>query len=310
MPALTKERSTAPIAAPVLIGRARPNIIVADIGGTWTRIARGDERIHPENIIKYRTPQNYDQMVMALGNKAVTLTDGRKIDAFGFGIAGQVTDGVITKAGMLTEYGCVGKPIVADAANVMGTTEGNTTGSNDVRAAGKGEQVYRRRRDGDEMGITAMYTIATGFAGAIVTKEGIDPDEAGHHYLKSGAWCGCGQEGCMEAHISGSGIQMKFGIRGENVPEDSVIWDEVRRDTCDALSLTLTRYRMEKGIVPDSLVFYGAVALNAPGLLSSIEHGMALHSFGTDSPPPSVETAHYGDDSGLYGSYFDALETL
>lgn len=306
MSARTLERERT-FGMPTLIGVARPRVITADIGASWTRIALGGERIDPKDIIKYPTPQNYDRMVIELGNKAVSLTDGRKIDAFGFGIAGQITNGVITQAGMLKEYGFVGKSVVADASDVMGISDANTVGTNDVRAASKAEQTARLARpSGADMKTVAMYTVSTGLAGAIITAEGITPDEAGHHFLKEGAFCGCGQEGCFEAHASGSGIEKKFGVRGENIPADSNIWNEVRGDFVDGMDLTLNRYAAE-GVHPSTLVFYGSVALGAPHMLDSLESGL-LYRRGADTP--DIEVATYGNDSGLYGSYFDALETL
>jgi len=273
-------------------------VLTVDNGGTRTRLAQGGKNI--TQIETYETPKDYDQAVGQIAAKARIVLGGNRPDAIGFSIAGKVEGGQIVSAGQLQEYGWVGRPFAADVAEELGVDPARIVLLNDCAAGANAERVARRPKDG-EMG--AFMVLSTGFGGALYTSNELIADEPGHHYLRPGAVCGDGEDGHMEAHVSGSGIERKFGVRGEHIPHDDPRWHEVRGDFYNSMDLTLARYEVEYGAVPQTIGFTGSVALGGPHLLSGLQRDLDARMGGA---APRIEQAVYRDESGLYGAAFAA----
>ena len=298
---------------PALIGVAQPKILIGDFGGTWSRMQAHYPATRPESTpsaydtaVRYPTPFTYGEAIEQVAFAASNLLGRKKPDAFGFGVAGQIDkDGVIVTAGKLAEYGWVGEQVTADIAQVLGMDPSNVAGMNDVAVAAKAEQ--QARAAGGKYGFEGIYTLSTGLGGALYSPEGIAPDEPGHEFLRAGAMCGCGKDGCIEAHVSGSGIERKYGLRGEAIPPEDPIWDGVRSDLVQGFDKLLSTYGESFGETPTRLSFYGSVALKGPHILESLQVGLG-EIRGDETP--EVARAAYGDQSGLYGAYYLAQETL
>src|SRR5436305_5494343 len=102
-----------------LTGLARPTIVTADLGGTHTSIIEANRLVqHADNphieIPRYSTPTTYDEAIYQIGKRTAALLNGRRLDGFGFGVAAQVTDGAITKAGQLTTYAWMNQHVAQD----------------------------------------------------------------------------------------------------------------------------------------------------------------------------------------------------
>jgi len=300
---MTKPDKLSHIPVVNLGGRAQPRIVTFDIGGTWTRAVLGTDYIDQAEIVRTPTLPDYSQMLGKLGNISATLLDGKRADAVGFGIAGQITDGTITKAGKLAEYGYVGKNIVVDISDQTGLDPARVAGNGDTHSAAFAE---RRFLNGN-VEVGGIYTWSTGFGGTRFTPDSIMPDEPGHEFFEAGALCGCGGDGCLEAHVSGSGIERKYGVRGENIPAGDPRWAEVTSNMAAGLDMMLDRYEGDDGLVPTYISFYGSVAMKGPGVLDGVRSGIQDIR---GSEAPQIGLAAYGDESGLYGAYFAALDTL
>jgi len=297
----TTLRQSAPAAVP-LVGTAEPTILVVDLGGSWSRFAVGGEPIDEELIAKHQTLPGYEDTVAQVGRAAAFLCE-KKPDAIGFGIAGQMTDGTLTEGGKLKQFGWVGRPIASDIAAALNLDPSRVVGLNDVAAAAKAEQVATNRQGNTDT--QAIYTLSTGFGGALFTPRSIIPDEPGHEYLRAGAQCACGRDGCLEAHVSGLGIAAKYGLGDAPLPPDDPRWSRVKGDLVAGVYSMLDRYA-EDGHNPRRLSFFGSVALKGPDILGCLRDGL----MGLRDDAPQVDTATYGDVSGLQGAYFAARETL
>lgn len=289
--------------APSLIGIAEPTIVTADFGGTYSTILEGERLMQPgTKILRYETPKSYDQAIEQIGMRTAALLGRKRLDGFGFGAAGKIVDGVVKTAGQLAEYGWVGRDVTNDIAAALGIDSAFVVGLNDVEAAAKAEQTARKaEQDGPE----GIFTLSTGFGGAIYTQEKIITDEPGHKFLEYGVQCGCGNNGCIEAHISGSGIKRKYGTAAEDIPANDSRWVLIKKDVIAALDLTLSRYGIE-GHTLKRLSFYGSVALKGPEMLAAITEGMA----DTFIEAPEVAPATYGENSGLFGAYYAVRERI
>lgn len=302
----TEKRPT--FAAVPLMGIAKPRILSADIGGSWTRVTQIDHvSLQPARIVSIATPATHDEIINRVGNIGADLLDGKRPDAVGIAIAGQVNDlGRITKAGPLSTRGCVDRNIKKDISEMTGVSPDNVAGLNDVQAAAYAERKARLSQL-DIGGCEAIFTLSTGFGGARYNDQYITPDEPGHVFYEDGVSCGCGANGCLEAHISGSGIEKKYGIRGEYMSAVDPRWQEVAGNLVAGMDMTLDRYEADGQGLPTRLAFLGSVITKGPGLMDALREGLTSIR---EEQAPEVVFAEYGENSGLYGGYFAAYQIL
>jgi predicted NBD/HSP70 family sugar kinase len=277
-------------------------LLAVDNGGTNTRVAPGGEVI--SRIEAYPTPRSYDEAIGRIAATARVVLNGKRPDAVGFSVAGKVEDGRIVSAGQLQEYGWTGRPFAADVAEELGVSPDRVVLLNDCAAGANAERTARQPKD-DETG--AFMVLSTGFGGALYTSGELIADEPGHQYLKPGAVCGDGEEGHMEAHVSGSGIARKFGVPGEHIPHDDPRWQEVKVDFHESMAHTLARYEGDYGMTLQTVGFTGSVALGGPDMLGGLQRDLDARM---GSAAPRIGEAVYRDESGLYGAAFAADEVI
>jgi predicted NBD/HSP70 family sugar kinase len=286
--------------SPALIGVHEPFVLAVDLGGSNTRLTRKDgERIG--RVTKYDTPVDYERALTTLAVQTQVLFGGRRPDAVGIGVAAKVAHGRLVSAGKLEENGWIDLPFAEDVAAALDVPAGYLLLDNDANA---GADAERRARLNVQMG--AFLADGTGLGGAWYFPEGTIPDEPGHYDLKPGALCGCGQDGHIEAHIGGAGIEAKYGQRGETIPHSDPRWREITQDFQDGIGLTLVRYEGE-GRYPEVVSFTGSVVLGGPNLLGGLRDSLQLQ---LGDQAPRIEEAVYGADSALYGMAFAAADLL
>lgn len=290
------------IDAPYLHRHLRPQILTFDNGGTKTRVALMSGPLMVGEVLQYPTPHAYQQAMEQFTVARDKLMGKRGPDAVGFSIAGAVEAGRIVLAGQLQANGWVGKPFAQDVATALNVSEAQIALLNDCVAGANAERIARQPKEGDA---GAFLAISTGVGGALYTANEVYPDEPGHKFLRAGAICGCGEDGHLEAHVSGSGIERQFGRRGEDIPAGDPIWQGVKRDLADGLYMTLMRYEDELGLAVGTIGFAGSVALGGPRILESLQKDL-LGMLGERTP--LIARAHYLDESGLYGAAFAAAD--
>lgn len=281
---------------------SEPLILSVDQGGSRTRLASlSGEMI--KRIEEYPTP-NYSQE--AIGKLAATssiVLDGKKPDTIGLSVAGNVMGNHIVSAGELKNKGWVDQDIVKEIAEAIGVDPDNIAILNDCAAGATAERVANNLPP-EEVG--AFMVLSTGFGGALYKGTELIPDEPGHYHLAYGAICGCKKDGCIEAHVSGSGIARKYGQPGENILHTDKLWLKIKGDFHESMALTLERYK-KLGISPQIIGFAGSVAINGPSMLVDLQRAM---SDKFSNKAPKICEAVYGEESGLYGAAFAAGEIL
>jgi predicted NBD/HSP70 family sugar kinase len=289
-----------------VIGREEPVVVAVDNGGTTTTV-HGMDGAH--NItMEYDTPHDYPLAIYKLANAIRAVARQRSVDAVGVAIAGEVAEdgGSIVRAGELTTYGFVNAPYREALAYSLGIEEDQVVLNGDCDSAAIAQQAHNFKIGSDSEGF--VETISTGNGGSGFEPGKIKNWEPGHEYLRAGAICGCTKEGCVEAFISGSGIEKRFGRRGENIPADDPAWQEILEDTVDAHIRMVNRF-FENGFNPKTLYFFGSVALKSGIIMPGLSAGMAerqdeLHYL------PNIALATYGKRSGLVGARVAALGRL
>ncbi len=120
--------------------------------------------------------------------------------------------------------------------------------------------------------------------------------------------CWCGQVGCIETWVSGSGLQRDYGAtHGRSIPSEEII-NLMRRGDPRACA-TFQRYVDRLGralsilcniVDPDTIVFGGGLS-NVPEIYSQLPAVIRSHVF-SDVWGAKLVPARWGDSSGVRGA--------
>lgn len=169
---------------------------------------------------------------------------------------------------------------------------------NDANVAGLGEATLGA---GKGKRIVAGFTLGTGIGyfhiidGRIY--HGLLDVEAGHQILDpNGPRCNCGQNGCLEAFASATGIQRRYGVPPHEL-EDEKAWDEIA-------------FRLAQGLVniavhtsAEVLILCGGMLARGEMLLKPLQryYEQMLKVY-PERYRPKVLPARLGDKAGVYGA--------
>lgn len=134
----------------------------------------------------------------------------------------------------------------------------------DVNSSAYGERIAYKQA-GKEVDTLVYYTIGTGIGAGVVQKEefigGIGHPEMGHFYVSKhpldiehnfNGVCPY-HNGCLEGMAAGPSLEARTGIRGEDIPKESPIWDVQAYYIAQAAIHATVSFR------PDIIVFGGGV---------------------------------------------------
>lgn len=291
-------------------------MVGVDFGGTKIEVAALDAAGTPIVRKRLPTPGDYDSalntvrdLVRAIENETV------EVDRLGIGAPGSISP----KTGLLRNSNTIylnGKPFAQDLERALGK---RVRLSNDANCLALSEAV-----DGAAAGEHSVFAVilGTGCGGGLVVDgklihgaNGI-AGEWGHNPLpwpsvdevKGAPRCWCGQIGCQEVWISGSGLQRDFfeaaGVRatGEEIIAAS------RRGEPDAVA-AFDRYidRLARSLAaavnifdPDAIVLGGGMA-NVNELYDLLPSLIRRHVF-SDAWATRILQARWGDSSGVRGA--------
>lgn len=175
----------------------------------------------------------------------------------------------------------------------------------DVNSSAYGEALVR-----DGVKSLVYYTIGTGIgAGAIQNGQfigGISHAEAGHTYVAKHAGdadfdgvCPF-HKGCLEGLAAGPSLEARTGIRGENIPLDSDVWDK------QAYYIAQAAVQATLFMRPEVIVFGGGVMAQDHMLKRVHEQFETLLNQYVPTPPVAdyiVTPAIAGNGSATYGNF-------
>ena len=247
------------------------------------------------------------------------------LGALGVACAGQVRseDGLVVQAPNLGWHDVPIGAQLTEAFRVPVVVE------NDVRAAAWGE--FRFGAGHGRRSLIAIF-VGTGLgSGAVLDGQlwrgaGNAAGEVGHtQVVIDGLPCRCGQRGCLEQYVSGSGFQRRFeaalaaGIKTrlleltDGDPENltaPMVWDaaadgdgfarEVVRDAERYLALGIANYVTT--LNPAILVFGGGVIESVPALLEVAAPEVLARTTVLARATLRIERAGLGDWSGVVGA--------
>ena len=261
--------------------------ILADIGGTKTRIARSRdlEKIDDPTIIS--TPVSYEQGIATIIATSKDLARGEKIEAMSVDITGLISeDGKTPLTGPhLPDWRK--KPLGRELEAALST---RVHLLNDTAQVGLGEAVYGA---GKGANILVYVTVSTGVNGVRIVDQKIDPAvygfEIGGQYLVT-----IGNMKTLEQLVSGRAVEERYGVHPKLIEKDSPVWEELAHTFAIGLHNTILHWS------PDRVVLGGSM-FNDVGI--SVERvKIHLAELMTKFPNiPEIVQSSLGDLGGLWG---------
>jgi hypothetical protein len=174
---------------------------------------------------------------------------------------------------------------------------------NDVVAIALSQQAVNSRNGRPVRGIAT--TLSSGWGAALYWEDGVTKaDEPGHEHLRSGAMCPCGQEGHVEAFVSGNGARINHGMSMKDwlatVPSAQ---HELVTDLSDATIAMVERHRATNDFNAEEIRWTGGVALGQPFIVMQRVAIQVQDYFGEK---PAFDAVTMGDQAGLHGTFIDA----
>lgn len=261
--------------------------IVADIGGTNTRIAGSVDRATIGDARIIDTPKAYASGVSAFVDAARAIADGQRIEGIAVGVKGVLSAdkrSVITAPqNILRDW--KDKALADDLSKAL---EASVHMENDTALVGLGEAVF-----GAGMGASAVVymTVSTGVNGVRILDGVIDKGHAelGGQYFKVGDMVRS-----LEDTVSGAAISEKYGVHPKEIDKDSPIWEELA---------LITAYGVHNAILhwsPDRIVLGGSM-FNEIGIPVPRVHYHVQNMLRKFPTTPDMVHSSLGDIGGLWG---------
>lgn len=278
---------------------------VADCGASTTTLTVMDLDGDPIGQTSFDTHiEDYTGSVQRIGDGLQFVCSGQgELVAVSVAVAAEVDpndpEGTLTRSGALTPW--VGRLFRRNVADALGLNREQVGVWNDVAAILLSQQ-YVNMKNGKE--VDGMGgTLSSGYnAGRYYADGKVLTGEEGHEYHRPGQTCTCGQEGHVEAFITGKGVLLNHGMTMEEWLKDAQNRAQFIDDVTHATINLLERHERD-GFKPEELRWTGGVALGQPVLMQrAAERTRAELGPST----PVIDTIKMGLRAGLHGSFIDA----
>lgn len=240
------------------------------------------------------TPESFKDGITLFKETAKELSKGEKIDKCVGCIAGLLDKKGEKIINSPNKKEWSGKPLKNSLEKAIGVP---VKILNDTVAAGLGEAVFGK---GKRFNIVAYLTVSTGVGGARIAYKNIGKGligfEPGHQIIApEGLFCGCRGKGHLEAYISGTAFQNRYGRDAENI-KDPKIWNEAAQNLAVGLNNVIVFW------TPDVIILGGSMMLGKSHISIPLVKDY-LKKMETIFPKiPPIIKASLGDETGLYGA--------
>ncbi len=259
-------------------------VVLADIGGTKTRVAVSIDKITILGEETFDTPDNSKAGLERIRIAIQKLSNGTPIDMAILAIAGVCSPDhtTIVQSPHLPKW--VNSFSVSDAVLCLGTP---VYLENDAALGALGEATEGAGKD---YSIMAYVTIGTGVGGARIVNKIIDPTyfgfEIGQQLVPFE-----GNATLLENIISGKALEKRYGMPSKNI-KDEKTWNEVARIFADGLYNTIVHWS------PQCVVLGGSVMKDIPLQVVAEQLIERMHIF---PELPLLKHGELGDLCGIYG---------
>ena len=267
--------------------------ILFDIGGTKTRIGSSADLKTLDTVESFKTPVSFSdgvkKMVEIIGRLAPD-----KPTAIAGGIRGLLTeqkDGIDNDP-VLSKW--AGKSLVGELQKHYAVP---VFLENDAAIAGLGEAVFGA---GKGLDIIAYHTVSTGVGGAKIEHGEIDHASVGFEPGKQildidRTVLGPDIEPTLENLVSGTAVELRFGVKPYEIPQSDVLWDELAEYLAQGMRNTILYWS------PDAIILGGSMVIGDPKIMVDAVRKYTVELVGDFEVAPLITEAKLGDEAGLYG---------
>ncbi|KQY59006.1 glucokinase [Aeromicrobium sp. Root495] len=284
--------------------------IGVDIGGTKIAAGLVDEAGHLLRSESVPTPQEADDIAVAVADLVEKLSADGAVSGIGIGAAGFVD---IDRSTVIfaPNIDWRDEPLGRDVARHTGLP---VVVENDANAAAWGEFRFGAGEDADDL---LLVTVGTGVGGGTVHRGQLlrggfgVAGEVGHlRVVPDGIECGCGQRGCLEQYGSGRALvraakERGVELSGPEITQRAVEGDELCVDLLHDLGEALGAGIASLAAVldPSVIAIGGGVADAGDLLLDSIRSSFQTYlPAGKHRPVAQIRLAVLGNEAGIIGA--------
>lgn len=219
--------------------------ILADVGGTKTRIAASSDLMSFGEPVILDTPHDYVQGLQMLANGAKQLSGKEPIDAVQIGIRGTVsrTEGY-TRDGFLTDWS--ERQLAHDLRVALSIPIVNI--ENDVATVAMGEAHFGAGKDA---GILVYITVSTGVNGWRVVDGVLDRSRSGFEI--GGQYLNIEPTITFEEMVSGTAIYKQFGLHPRDLGKDHEVWEELAKLCAYGVHNTILHWSPDRVVLGGSM---------------------------------------------------------
>ncbi len=263
-------------------------ILLFDVGASHTRIGLTNNFETIDNAQMYPTPQDFDEGLGVLAEKAQAICGGKAKIAVG-GIAGPLNREKTTISNAPNLPGYNDKDFVSALAKHLNC---RVVLENDTALVGLGEAISG---SGKGHKIAAYMTISTGVNGVLVVDGKIAPSvlgyEIGMQIVDMDKSYDSGSR-VFEELVSGANFQRRFGKSAHEITDPNV-WAEIARVVAYGLNNLILFWS------PEIVILGGAVTRSIPLelVIENLEKTLTIFP-----ELPQIKKAELGDFGGLWGA--------
>ncbi len=269
--------------------------ILFDIGGTKTRVATSDDLLKLNGSRTFPTPKNFAKGIEAIEKAIQDLNPAKPIKGICGGVRGLLSEdrSGIDNDGILGEWA---NHSIVSALNKKFKTKVYL--ENDTALAGLGEAIFGVGKGVD---IFVYHTISTGVGGVKIDGGKIDEAssgfEPGHQVLDiDRTILGDEISPTLENLVSGTGLELRVGMKPKEIPQEDMIWDELAGYLAQGLRNTILYWS------PEVIALGGSMILGDPKIPLEAIRKYTVEVLDGFAPCPFITTATLGDEVGLYGA--------
>ncbi len=258
--------------------------IVADIGGSKTRIAGCASLEQYDAPSKFDTSQDYREGITRFCDAVRQTAGNRAIEAIAIGVPGPLSDNkrTIGEARHLPQW--VGHELAGDIEKALST---RVFLENDTAQVGLGEAVY-----GAGMGAPVVFymTVSTGVNGVRIIGGAIDRGRAemGGQYLDADG------VQTLEDLISGTVISKRFGKPPKEVAKDDPVWEELAKITAVGVHNSILHWSPDRVVLGGSM--FNEIGIPVESVATHVKRIMKKFS-----SVPEIVHSTLKDEGGLWG---------
>ena len=261
--------------------------ILADIGGTKTRIAgTSDLKFFSEPVV-VDTPKLYKEGIAAISAAAKRITANDVIESIIAAVRGSISHEKGSTYDSMALPDWSDKPLAGDLQASLGAHRVRL--ENDMALVGLGEAVYGA---GKGASIIVYMTVSTGVNGSRIVDGRIEPSAQGFEI--GGQYLSIDLMTTFENLVSGTAIQKRFGMHPKELGKDHPVWEELARTCAFGVHNTILHWSPHKVVLGGSM--FNEIGISVERVAEHVKS--IMRKFPTT--PPIVHSS-LGDFGGLWG---------